>query len=67
MADPTRPSSETRREEASEARQAADAGRGPTDEEARAADAHEADPETAEHEAEMLRRGAEDEGEGRLP
>ncbi len=67
VADQTRPSDVTRAEEAREARAPADAGRGPTEEEARAADGHRPDPRTADHEEEMLRRGADQEGEGRLP
>jgi hypothetical protein len=63
----TRPSDETRAEEASEARQPADAGRGPTPEEERAADSNPPDPDVAAHEREMTERGANQQGEGRLP
>ena len=39
----------------------------PTPEEERQAEESELDPEVAEHEREMLERGAAQEGEGRLP
>ena len=44
-----------------------DAGRDPTPEEERLADENELDPSVAEHEEEMLERGAHQQGEGRLP
>lgn len=67
MAEHTRPSAETRAAEAEESRRGADAGRPPTAEEAGAADANVADPDVAAHEEEMARRGADQQGEGRLP
>lgn len=67
MSDHTRPSSETRAEEAKEARKDIDAGRPPTAEEEAAADAVVPDPKTAAAEQDMLQRGAHQEGEGRLP
>jgi hypothetical protein len=64
----TRPSAETRAEEAREARQGAGAGRPPTAEEEAAADEHEEVPaEVGEHYEEMLERGARQKGEGRIP
>jgi len=64
---PTRPSEETREAERDEARQPAGAGRGPTPEEEKSADSREVDEGVAEHEREMLERGASQQGEGRLP
>ena len=64
---PTRPSSETRKAEADEAQTTAHADREATPEEAALADAHELDPEVAEHEKEMAERGARQKGEGRVP
>jgi hypothetical protein len=64
----TRPSGETRAEEAREARKGADAGRPPTPDEEAAADEHgDAPGDVAEHYEEMLERGAHQEGEGRIP
>ncbi len=67
MPDHTLPTKTTRDEEASEARQSADAGREPTAEEEAAADSNTPDPSVASHEQEMNERGATQEGEGRLP
>jgi hypothetical protein len=67
MSDHTRPSKATREEEANEARQTADPGRGPTAEEEAAADSNTLDPYVAAHEQEMNQRGASQRGEGRLP
>jgi hypothetical protein len=64
---PTRPSDETRAEERDEAQQSAAADRAPTPDEEKVADAHALDPEVAEHEREMNERGANQQGEGRLP
>jgi len=64
---PTRPSKETRAAERNEAQRPASAGREASPEEAERADSHEFDPEVAEHEREMNERGAEQQGEGRLP
>jgi hypothetical protein len=65
--DRTRPSRKTRDEERREAKDTADAGREPTPEEEEAADRNEPDPEVAEHYEEMTERGANQEGEGRVP
>jgi hypothetical protein len=67
MADRTNPDSATREEEAREARTPAGAPQQPTPEEERAADSNKLDPEVAEHEREMGERGANQQGEGRLP
>ena len=66
MTEPTRPSSETREAEQAEARAKHQADRSPTPEEEASAEAHEVDPGVAEHEEEMLRRGANQQGEGRI-
>ena len=66
--DRTRPSRKTRDEERREAKDTADAGREPTpEEEEEAADRNEPDEEVAEHYEEMTERGANQEGEGRVP
>ncbi|HEY7135994.1 MAG TPA: hypothetical protein VIB48_13095 [Acidimicrobiia bacterium] len=67
MADRTKPDSATREEEAREARTAAGAPQQPTPDEERAAEANRPDPAVAEHEREMNERGANQQGEGRLP
>ena len=64
---PTRPSAETRAAERDDARTRAGADRAPTADEEQRADALELDPEAAEHEKEMLERGARQQGEGKLP
>jgi hypothetical protein len=64
---PTQPDRTTRDEEELEARKAHEAGRGPTDAEADAADSVTPDPAVARHEREMLEKGAHQQGEGRLP
>ena len=64
---PTRPSPETRNAERDDAATPAGADRAATPEEADRAEAHELDPEVAEHEREMAERGANQEGEGRVP
>jgi hypothetical protein len=64
---PTRPSSETRAAERDEAKRPAGAGRDATPEEAERADDHDLGPDVAEHVREMNERGANQEGEGRLP
>jgi hypothetical protein len=66
-ADPTRPSDQTRKTEADDARTPARADREPTPDEEKAAEGLEVDPEVAEHYEEMAERGANQEGEGRLP
>ena len=65
MAGPTKPSGDTEAEEAREAKKSHDAGRGPTDEEAAAAEKHKVDQGTREGYEEMLERGAHQKGEGK--
>jgi hypothetical protein len=65
--DTTGPSRETRDAERREAEQEAGADRMPTEDEERLAEEHHTDSSVAEHEAEMLDRGAHEQGEGRLP
>lgn len=67
MTSPTRPSRETRDAERDEASEPAAAGREPTEEEERLAEENSPDPSVSEHEADMLQRGVEQEGEGRIP
>jgi hypothetical protein len=67
MADQTRPDAATREAEQREARQSHDAGREPTPMEEEAADAVDPDPSVAEAYEEATERGAQQEGEGRLP
>ena len=62
---PTRPSDETREAEHAEARAKHDSDRAPTPEEEAVA-AEEVEPDVAEHEEEMLKRGADQQGEGRV-
>jgi hypothetical protein len=65
---PTRPSAETRKEEARDERVTTHADAQPTsDEEAAAERAGEADEETSRSYKEAIERGAGQEGEGRLP
>jgi hypothetical protein len=64
---PTRPSAETREAERAEAQVTHESDRAPTPQEEAAAEAREVDPDLAEHEKEMLKRGANQQGEGRLP
>jgi hypothetical protein len=64
---PTRPSAQTRAAERDEARTQNSADRAPTPEEEERADALELDPKVAEHEKEMMERGANQQGEGKLP
>jgi hypothetical protein len=66
MSDHTMPSSETRAAEQQAAGKAHEAGPGPTDEEAAAADSQTVEPGVAEHEKEMLEKGAHQQGEGRV-
>ena len=65
--DPTRPSSETRDAERAEAEAPHDADRAPTPEEEAVAEQSVLDPDVAEHERDMAERGANQEGEGRIP
>lgn len=67
MPENTRPSPTTRDAERAEAEVHAQPDRLPTPEEEAKAEENELDPEVAEHEREMLERGAEQRGEGRLP
>ncbi len=66
MDTPTRPSPETRAAERGDARQPAGADRMPTPDEERLAEAHPSGESVAEHEEEMLDRGAHQRGEGRI-
>ncbi|HUS62676.1 MAG TPA: hypothetical protein VMY34_10800 [Acidimicrobiales bacterium] len=50
--------------EARDAQKGSDAGRGPTPEEAAAADSNDLSPGVAEHERDMLEKGANVKGEG---
>ena len=63
---PTRPSAETREAEHAEAQAKHEADRAATPQE-EAVEAQEVDPDVAEHEEEMLKRGANQQGEGRVP
>ena len=63
---PTRPSAETREAEYAEAQAKHESDRAPTPQEEAVA-AQEVEPDVAEHEEEMLKRGADQQGEGRLP
>jgi hypothetical protein len=64
---PTRPSDETRATERDEAERPAGADREPTPEEEKRADSQPLPEGVSEHEREMAERGANQEGEGRLP
>ena len=64
---PTRPSAETRKAEHAEAQAKHESDRAPTAQEEAVAEAQEVEPDVAEHEEEMLKRGANQQGEGRLP
>ena len=64
---PTRPSAQTRKAELADARTEPHADREPTADEERLADAQELDPDVSDHAQEMAQRGADQEGEGRLP
>ena len=64
---PTPPNAETREAERAEAQAKHESDRAPTPLEEETAKAHVADPDVAEHEEEMLKRGANQQGEGRLP
>jgi hypothetical protein len=64
---PTRPSTETRDAERVEAQAKHESDRAPTPQEEAVAEANEVDSDVAEHEEEMLKRGANQRGEGRLP
>ena len=62
----TRVSDATRQEERREATLSADAGRGPTPEEAEAAERNDVDPEVARTNKDAVERGANVRGEGRV-
>jgi hypothetical protein len=62
-----RPSDRTRETEKDDARTPAGADRAPTPEEEHSAERADVDPEVARHYEEMAERGANQEGEGRLP
>jgi hypothetical protein len=64
---PTRPTGETRATEREDAEKTAGADREPTAEEEAIAESQKLDPEVTEHEREMAERGANQEGEGRIP
>ena len=64
---PTRPSAETRAAERDDAQQSAHADGAPTPEEEAIADAVQPDADVAAHEQEMMERGANQQGEGKLP
>jgi hypothetical protein len=67
MADPIRPDQATRDAEREDARRSPGSDRMPTAEEAERADELELDDDVAAHEREMQQRGADQQGEGRLP
>ena len=64
---PTRPTSDTRATEREEAERAAGADREPTPEEEKIADSQPLPEGVSEHEREMVERGRNQEGEGRVP
>ena len=64
---PTRPSPRTREAELADARTKPHADREPTAVEERFADGQELNPDVSDHAEEMAERGADQEGEGRLP
>ena len=64
---PTRPDKETRATERDEAERRAGADREPTPDEETQADSRPLGEGVAEHEKEMAERGANQQGEGRLP
>ena len=63
---PTRPSAETREAEHAEEQAKHEPDRAPTPQEDAAA-AQQVERDVAEHEEEMLKRGANQQGEGRVP
>lgn len=67
MSERTRPDDATRAEEAREAQVQPGPDRMPTDDEEQIADALDVDPEVASHYEEMAERGANQQGEGRIP
>lgn len=67
MAEHTNPSRDTRAEEAEQARHDHSADRPPTPDEAAAADSNDVSEEAREGYSDMAKRGARQEGEGRIP
>ena len=67
MDERTTPDEDTRAAERADADRQGSADRMPTPEEEAIADDLEVDPQVAKHEKEMAERGADQEGEGRLP
>ena len=67
MSDSTRPTPKTREAERAEAEVHAQPDRMSTVDEETKAEENDLDPEVSEHEREMLERGAQQQGEGRLP
>ena len=65
MGNQTKPSDTTRAEEANEARSEHDAGRGPSKDEAAAAEKNKVDPKTREAYEKAVERGAKQQGEGK--
>ena len=63
----TKPSRRTREEERKDAAVPPHPDRDPTADEAAAAEGQALDPDAAQHAEEMYRRGADEQGEGRLP
>jgi hypothetical protein len=66
MADPTKPSRETRAAEREDMDAKHEADRQPTPDEEKIADSLEVDPEAAAGYEEMAKRGANQKGEGRI-
>jgi hypothetical protein len=64
---PTRPNAQTRKAELADAQTKPHADREPTADEEKLAEGQELDPDVSDHAEEMARRGANQEGEGRLP
>jgi hypothetical protein len=67
VTDRTRPNDQTRDAERAEAEVHSGADRMPTPDEEKVADSLDVDPEVAENYEEMAERGANQQGEGRLP
>jgi hypothetical protein len=67
MSQPTRPDAATRDAERAEAETDAQPDKMPTPEEEREAEKHKVDPSVREHAQEMTERGANQDGEGRVP
>ena len=65
--EPTRLSKKTRAAERADSHTSAHADREPTADEAARAERESLDPDVVEHYEEMIRRGADQQGEGRLP